>query len=252
MPASPLLLGGEVEPYLAARVKAVAAVTLSGGDVQQPRRAPDQHSPSARRHNGKAAIDRHKIERDEAFQDVATAWTLGWHPLAKRPQRFPLVRGEVAVEFDIHGASNGSRALLAGLLPKLREDRATEARRDIVLHARARRAPSHHFDDGGCLSANWIAGTDDGSVLVCGVLAKIAKMIEARRLQIDLTRFDFRQGGLGKNIGCDVLDGRIGDFVNETDVPVLAGCNPSHDLAPGDLGIDDRLAAATILLKIGI
>src|SRR5689334_4382723 len=68
-------------------------------------------------------------------------------------------------------------------------------------------------------------------------------MIEACGLQSDFLRLDFGKRSLGKNIRGDVLDRRVGNFMNEADVPVLAGRNSGDDFAPGDFGIDDGFAA---------
>ena len=73
-------------------------------------------------------------------------------------------------------------------------------------------------------------------------------MIEAAGLQVGAGDRDFRQGGLRQDLGGDIVDGGIGDFVDETDIPVFAGRHARDDLAPGDLGIDDSLASAPAII----
>jgi hypothetical protein len=55
------------------------------------------------------------------------------------------------------------------------------------------------------------------------MFAKIAGVIERAGLQIGAWRADLGKGGLGQNIGGDVLDRGIGDFVAETDVFIFTG-----------------------------
>ena len=50
------------------------------------------------------------------------------------------------------------------------------------------------------------------------VLAQIAQMIEAVRLQVGLPAFDGGEGGFGQDFLGDVLHGGIGDLVDEADV----------------------------------
>src|SRR5262245_11870692 len=80
---------------------------------------------------------------------------------------------------------------------------------------------------------------------VCNVLAKIAQMIEARSLQVDLFRFDYGEGSFGQNIHGDILHRGLDDLVNEADVPVFTRRYAGDDLTPGDFGVDDGLAAAS-------
>jgi hypothetical protein len=80
------------------------------------------------------------------------------------------------------------------------------------------------------------------------MLAKIANMIGPNGLQVDMLWLDLGQGGLGEDVVGNVLYRQIDDLVNEADVPVLAGGNPCHDLAPGDLGINDGLAALAAIV----
>ena len=76
------------------------------------------------------------------------------------------------------------------------------------------------------------------------VLSQIAGVIEAVGLQIGAGGRDVRKGGFRQNFGGDVLNPGTLDFVNEADVLVFAGRDPRDDLAPGDLRVDDGLAAA--------
>jgi hypothetical protein len=68
-----------------------------------------------------------------------------------------------------------------------------------------------------------------------------------RGLQIGGGRRDLGNG-FGQNFGRDIADRGIDDFVNETDVLVLAGSHPRDDFTPGDLGIDHGLASATAVV----
>src|ERR1700682_6634559 len=76
------------------------------------------------------------------------------------------------------------------------------------------------------------------------MLCKIPAMIETGGLQIGPGDPDFGSGGLRQNLGRDIVDRRVRDFMNEADVLVFAGGNARDDFAPGDLGIDDGLAPA--------
>src|SRR5882757_2666056 len=76
------------------------------------------------------------------------------------------------------------------------------------------------------------------------MLAQIVDMIELVRLQIGARGVDVGQGRFAQYAGGDVLDREIRDFMNEADVLVFAGRDPRDDLAPGDLRVDDGLAAA--------
>ena len=73
-------------------------------------------------------------------------------------------------------------------------------------------------------------------------------MVEAASLQVRARDRDFRQRRLRQNLGGDVVDCGIGDFVDEADIFVFAGSHARHDLAPGDFGIDDGLAAAPAIV----
>src|SRR5215475_16040157 len=79
------------------------------------------------------------------------------------------------------------------------------------------------------------------------VLAQISCMVEAVGLQISGC-MDLGEGSLGEDLLGHVLDGLTFDFMNEADVLVLTGGHARDDLAPGDLGIDDSLAAAAAVI----
>ncbi len=64
------------------------------------------------------------------------------------------------------------------------------------------------------------------------VLAKIANVIEMAGLQIGARRADLGQSRLAENLGGDILDRAICDFVDEADIPVLTRRHPGDDLAP--------------------
>jgi hypothetical protein len=70
------------------------------------------------------------------------------------------------------------------------------------------------------------------------MLAKIANVIEMTGLQTRSGRADLRQGGLAENLGGDVLNRAICDFVDEADIAVLTRRDPGDDLAPGDFRVD--------------
>jgi hypothetical protein len=76
-----------------------------------------------------------------------------------------------------------------------------------------------------------------------GVLAKITSMIGTDGLQVDVFRLDLGEGGLGEDVVGNVFYYEADDLVDEADIPVLAGGNACHDLAAGDLGINDGFAA---------
>src|SRR5258708_27453957 len=76
------------------------------------------------------------------------------------------------------------------------------------------------------------------------MLRKIVAMIETAGLQIGARDRDFGNGGLRQNLGGDIVDRGVGDFMNEADVLVFAGDDARDDFAPGDLGIDNGLAPA--------
>ena len=69
-----------------------------------------QYVPSARRHDGMACINRDEVERNQAFENIV-ARPRSRRGRAKCLQRFPLIGGEIAVEFSVHLASNESRAV---------------------------------------------------------------------------------------------------------------------------------------------
>jgi hypothetical protein len=76
------------------------------------------------------------------------------------------------------------------------------------------------------------------------VFAQIAGVIEAAGLQIGAGRPDFGKGCLGQDLGGNVVDRAIGDFMDEADVLVFAGHDTRDDLPPRDFWIDDGLATA--------
>src|SRR5260370_17168774 len=76
------------------------------------------------------------------------------------------------------------------------------------------------------------------------MLAEIAGMIDAVGLQIGACDRDFGTRCLRQHLGGDIVDGAIGDFMNEAEVLVFAGGDARDRFAPGDLGVDDRLAPA--------
>src|SRR5713226_2329879 len=78
----------------------------------------------------------------------------------------------------------------------------------------------------------------------CLMLAEIAAMIETAGLQIGARDRYFGNGGLRQNLGGNIVDRGVDDFMNEADVLVFAGGNARDDFAPGDLGIDNGLAPA--------
>src|ERR1700682_6308900 len=76
------------------------------------------------------------------------------------------------------------------------------------------------------------------------MLAEIAGMIETVSLQIGPGDRDFGKCCLRQNLGGNIVDRSIGDFMNEADVLVLAGRDTRDDFAPGNFGIDNGLAPA--------
>src|SRR5882724_3003320 len=80
------------------------------------------------------------------------------------------------------------------------------------------------------------------------MLAQLADMIELVGLQIGAGRVDVGQGCFAQDIGGDVLDRAIRDFMNKADIPVFARRDPRYDFAPGDFRIDDGLAAAPAVI----
>src|SRR5918999_1161436 len=67
-------------------------------------------------------------------------------------------------------------------------------------------------------------------------------------LQIGARRADVGKGRLAQNIGRDVLDRAIRDFVDEADILILARRHPGDDLAPCDFRIDNSLATAAAVV----
>ena len=80
------------------------------------------------------------------------------------------------------------------------------------------------------------------------MLAQVAGVIVADRLEVDIFRRDPGKGGLGQDGLGHVLDRILCGFVNERDVLVLARSDAGDDFAPSDLGVDDRLATALPLI----
>src|SRR4029079_17082196 len=76
------------------------------------------------------------------------------------------------------------------------------------------------------------------------VLAQVADVIEADRLEVDIFRRNVGKGGLGQDGLGDVLYRALRDLVDERDVLVFTRGNAGDDLAPRDFRIDDGLAAA--------
>jgi hypothetical protein len=76
------------------------------------------------------------------------------------------------------------------------------------------------------------------------MLAPIAGVIETAGLQIGPGDRDFGNCRLRQNLGGNIVDRSIGDFMNEADVLVFAGYDAGDDFAPGDFGIDNGLAPA--------
>jgi hypothetical protein len=64
------------------------------------------------------------------------------------------------------------------------------------------------------------------------VFAQVADVIELAGLQIGARRADLGQGRLAENIGGDILDRAICDFMDETDIPVFTRRDAGDDLAP--------------------
>jgi hypothetical protein len=57
------------------------------------------------------------------------------------------------------------------------------------------------------------------------MLAKIVRVIEMAGLQIGACHLDLGKHCLRQNLGRDIVDGGIGDLVDEADVLVFAGNN---------------------------
>ena len=72
------------------------------------------------------------------------------------------------------------------------------------------------------------------------VLAEIAGMIEAAGLQIGPGDRDFGNCCLRQNLGGNIVDRSIGDFMNEADVLVLAGCD-ARDIKIGRASCRERV-----------
>ena len=80
------------------------------------------------------------------------------------------------------------------------------------------------------------------------VLAQIADVIEMAGLQVGPRRTDLGQGRLAEDLGGDVLDRAVRDFMDEADIPVFTRRNPGGDLAPCDFRVDDGLATAAAVV----
>ena len=80
------------------------------------------------------------------------------------------------------------------------------------------------------------------------MLAKIADVIEMAGLQIAARRADLRQGRLAEDLGGDVLDRAIRDFMDEADIAVFTRRDPGDDLASCDFRVDDGLATAAAVV----
>ena len=74
------------------------------------------------------------------------------------------------------------------------------------------------------------------------MLAQVADVIELVGLQVGSCHADLGEGSLGKNVGSNILNGGIGDLMDEADVLVFARHDPRDDLTPSDFGVDDGLA----------
>ena len=73
-------------------------------------------------------------------------------------------------------------------------------------------------------------------------------MIEAAGLQIGPGGRDFGKCCLRQNLGGNIVDRNVSDFMNEADVLVLAGGDARDDFAPGDFGVDNGLAPAPSII----
>src|SRR5512138_899599 len=76
----------------------------------------------------------------------------------------------------------------------------------------------------------------------------LAEAVEMLGLQVRPRRADLGQGCLAENLGGDVLDRAVGDFMDEADVSVLPRCDPGDNLAPCDFRVDDRLTTAATIV----
>ena len=77
----------------------------------------------------------------------------------------------------------------------------------------------------------------------CLVFAQIAGVIEATGLQIGPGRPDFGKGCLGQDLGGNVVDRAIGDFMDEADILVFAGRQARNHFALRDLGMGSTTAS---------
>jgi hypothetical protein len=80
------------------------------------------------------------------------------------------------------------------------------------------------------------------------VLSKIAQVIEMAGLQVGSRRADIRHRSLDHDVGGDIFDRRIRDFMDEADILLFAGSDPGDDLTPCDFRIHDGLAAAAAVI----
>src|SRR5687768_17186466 len=80
------------------------------------------------------------------------------------------------------------------------------------------------------------------------MFSQVALVVELVGLQIDACRGNIGKRGFVQNVGGDVLDGGIDDFMDEADVPVFTRRNPRDDLAPGNFRIDNGFTAATAVI----
>ena len=53
------------------------------------------------------------------------------------------------------------------------------------------------------------------------MLAKVAQVVEAAGLQVDVFGLDLWESRLGQDVGGDVLDHGASDFMDEADIPVF-------------------------------
>src|SRR5260370_25248973 len=68
--------------------------------------------------------------------------------------------------------------------------------------------------------------------------AEVAGMVEAAGLQVPARDRNFRQRGLRQNLGGDVVDCGIGDFVDEAHIFGFAGSHARDDPPPSYFGIE--------------
>jgi hypothetical protein len=81
------------------------------------------------------------------------------------------------------------------------------------------------------------------------VFADVTDMIDFCGLQICFSHADIGNRSLGNDIGRDVVNAAIFDFVNEADIPVFAGRYTRDYFPPGYLRIDDRFASASSVVN---